>query len=76
MRWTTNPPLFLDMFKTKAINNMIFDSIVDKGSYWLLTSDVARVLIPKSHIFLVDDESGYITLRFASSRKNLGVVRK
>lgn len=55
---------------------MIFESIVDKGTYWLLASDVARVLIPKSHIFLVDDDSGYITLRFAGSRKNIGVVRK
>lgn len=55
---------------------MIFDAITDKGSYWLLTSQEGRVLIPKSHIFLVDDDSGYITLRFAGSRKNLGVVRK
>lgn len=55
---------------------VIYDSMVDNNDCYIFTNSEVEVLMPASSVILVDDESGFISIKTTASRKTIGLLRK
>ena len=55
---------------------MIFNSYTNNDSYYEFVGDEGKMLIPSTDVVLVDDESGYISIKNTASRCTIGLLRK
>lgn len=54
----------------------IYDTMVDGGDCYVFTNSEVEVLMPASSVILVDDESGFISIKTTASRKTIGLLKK
>ena len=54
----------------------IYNSYIEKETCYEFINDNDKVIMPKTAVILIDDESGMIAVKGSTSRKTLLLVRK
>lgn len=56
---------------------MIFNEMTQTDAYVELTTDNGeKHIIPANDVILVDDNSGYVSIKNTASRKTIGLLKK
>lgn len=55
---------------------MIFSSYNRTDSYYEFVGDNGKYIIPLSDVILIDDTSGFLSVKLVASRKTIGLVPK
>lgn len=64
------------MFKEIHINMIYIDFNKTDNYYEFIDGAGGKTIIPTSSVILVDDESGYISIKLTASRKTIGLLKK
>lgn len=55
---------------------MIFSSYTKTSSFYEFVGEGVKYIIPKNDVILIDDESGFLSVKLIASRKTIGLVPK